>query len=110
MSGKIKATIIGFVRQLNRNDKIIRFAIPVYAGGKDDNAMTKWFEIAVFDVESYSWLKEGQQVVVENPILSLSKGHTKTFESWNVGYYGGTIKKIADPVDEEDSTKEIVPF
>ncbi len=90
-------TVEGYVRQVEKDTKKIRFAIPVYAGKQGEDVKTKWFNFVSFKPDILEWLESGDYVRVQNAYVSIYDGRTTTFESWVVPDKTGKVEKMDAP-------------
>jgi len=98
MPSKIRAEITGHVRSIKDNAKCIKFGIPVYAGKKDDEVYTKWFNCIVFDKHLMDGIQVGDYIKVTNAYVSINKYQDKEYESWVIPGKDASIEKLPQPI------------
>jgi len=118
MPSKVFLTVEGHVRQIKVTEKTVKFAIPVYAGGKDENVKTKWFNFTSFEPEKYQWLENGTYVRVSGVYVSVNEYKGNVYEEWIISDKFGKVvekelpakKEEVPPSKEEDDDDGVIPF
>lgn len=113
---RVSLNLEGFVRVVRETTKTIVFAVPVYAGGKDDNKKTKWINIVSFNKDKHKNIQKGDYVLVKDLYVRLNDwvtqdGETRTSEEWILGRDGSI--EIIDPPDfkkPEQKSSDDIPF